>query len=72
MSATPASWEHKPFKEVVPIPYQATFDAAQFARLRMGLVPQEMENKWFIYFDEPYLCVHRSWTGQPVYRLMLE
>jgi hypothetical protein len=55
MSATPASWEHKPFKEVVPIPYQATFDAAQFARLRMGLVPQKMENKWFIYFDEPSL-----------------
>jgi hypothetical protein len=72
MRATPASWEHKPFKDVVPIPYQATFNAMQFARLRMGLVPQEMEDKWFIYFDEPYLCVHRSWTGQPVYRLMLK
>jgi len=31
-----------------------------------------MEDKWFIYFDEPYLFLHRSWTGQPAYRIELE
>jgi hypothetical protein len=25
------------------------FDHGQFARLREGLVPREMEDKWFIY-----------------------
>ena len=31
-----------------------------------------MEDKWFIFFDEPYLFLHRSWTGQPVYRVEFE
>ncbi len=30
-----------------------------------------MEDKWFIYFDEPYLYFHRSWTGDAVYRVAL-
>ncbi len=30
-----------------------------------------MEDKWFIYYEEPHLFLHRSWTGQPVYRLAL-
>ena len=30
-----------------------------------------MEDKWFIYYEESELFFHRSWTGQPVYRLML-
>jgi len=28
-----------------------------------------MEDKWFIYFEEGYLYLHRSWTGVPVYRV---
>lgn len=28
-----------------------------------------MEDKWFIYYEEPHLFLHRSWTGEPVYRL---
>jgi len=30
-----------------------------------------MEDKWFVYYEEPHLFIHRSWTGQPVYRLTL-
>jgi hypothetical protein len=30
-----------------------------------------MDDKWFIYFEEPYLFLHRSWTGEPAYRLAL-
>jgi hypothetical protein len=30
-----------------------------------------MEDKWFIYYDEPHLFLHRSWSGQPVYRLAI-
>lgn len=44
----------------------------QFDRLKNGLVPKEMEDKWFIYYERPYLFFHRSWTGQPVYRLALK
>jgi hypothetical protein len=71
MQASPTSWKRKPFKEGIPLPYQAAFDSEQFARLREGLVPQQMEDKWFIYYEEPHLFLHRSWTGAPVYRLSL-
>jgi hypothetical protein len=60
-----------PFKEGVRLPYQAAFDRVEFARLRAGLIPQQMEDKWFIYYEEPHLFLHRSWTGAPVYRLTL-
>jgi hypothetical protein len=67
--ACSTSWKCEPFKEGLPLPYQATFNCEQFARLKTGLIPLEMEDKWFIYYEEPYLFLHRSWTGMPVYRL---
>jgi hypothetical protein len=63
MQASQTSWKCEPFNEGVPIPYQAAFDSGQFARLKEGLVPQQMEDKWFIYYEEPYLFLHRSWTA---------
>jgi hypothetical protein len=71
VQASPTSWKRKPFKEGVPLPFQAAFDREQFARLKEGLIPQQMEDKWFIYYEEPHLFLHRSWTGAPVYRLTL-
>ena len=37
-----------------------------------GLIPQVMEDKWFIYYEEPCLFFHRSWTGEPVFRVTLK
>jgi hypothetical protein len=53
------------------IPYEDRFTETEYETLQEGLIPREMENKWFIYFDEPYLFFHRSWTGKPVYRVRL-
>jgi hypothetical protein len=61
----------EPFSSGLPIPYRENFSAAEFAKLKDGLIPRVMEDKWFIYFDEPYLFLHRSWTGKPVYRVRL-
>jgi hypothetical protein len=72
MPASPTSWKRQPFKEGVSIPYQATFESEQFSCLKEGLIPREMEDKWFIYYEEPHLFLHRSWTGQPVYRVELK
>lgn len=72
MAASATSWKHDPFKEGILLPYQATFDRVQLARLKMGLIPGAMEDKWFVYFEEPHLFLHRSWTGQPVFRLTLK
>jgi hypothetical protein len=72
MKAEPKRWKHKPFGEVTSIPYRATFNAAQFERLKDGLIPAAMEDKWFVYFEEPQLLFHRSWTGQAVYRIAIQ
>ena len=71
MQASPTSWKCEPFKEGIPLPYQAVFDSEQLARLQDGLIPQQMEDKWFIYYKEPHLFLHRSWTGHSVYRVSL-
>jgi hypothetical protein len=71
MTATATSWARIPFGEGVLLPYTANFDAAQTERLMHGLIPKEMEDKWFIFYERPHLFFHRSWTGQPVYRITL-
>lgn len=48
------------------------FSAEEVARLRMGLYPREMEDKWFVYWEEPWLRMHRSWTGHEIYALRFE
>jgi hypothetical protein len=71
MPASRSSWKCEPFTEGAPLPYRASFDSDQFALLKEGLVPDRMEDKWFIYYEEPHLFLHRSWTGKPIYRVTL-
>ncbi len=35
--------------------------------IRRGVIPAQMEDKWFIYWDDGELFFHRSWTGCCVY-----
>jgi hypothetical protein len=71
VTATPDSWKREPFGTGTPIPYHAEFSLEEYEKLRMGLRPRAMEDKWYVYFQEPHLFFHRSWTGQPVYRITL-
>jgi hypothetical protein len=45
------------------------FDNDEYERLKLGLIPETMDDKWFIYFDEHSmeLRFHRSWTGYCIY-----
>lgn len=71
--ATRDAWKTLPAPEpFVSVPLEGTFSDAQFAQITRGLVPREMEDKWFVYFEDPWLFLHRSWTGQLVYRLRFE
>lgn len=69
MPATRASWKNSPFLEGRPIPYEATWTREQFVRIAEGLIPTCMEDKWFVFYEEPYLYFHRSWTGLPIYKI---
>lgn len=69
MKAKATSWNCKPFTEGLVIPLYLKIHKYQIEHVRKGLIPNSMEDKWFIYFEEPYLYLHRSWTGQPVFKL---
>ncbi len=40
-----------------------SFSEEEMDLIQRGVVPEQMEDKWFIYWDEGTLYFHRSWTG---------
>ncbi len=54
------------------LPYDVTYSTAEFESLRLGLIPQGMDDYWFIFYEEPWLYFHRSWSGVCVYGLRLD
>ena len=67
---TRADWKTTPLpaaREAVAL--DRTYTAAEFERLKQGNVPKEMEDKWFAFFEEPWLYLHRSWTGFCIYQV---
>lgn len=43
------------------------FEPSEMERIRRGLVPEQMEDKWFIFWEDDTLFFHRSWTGHCIY-----
>ena len=43
------------------------FSPQDMDRIRRGVVPEAMEDKWFIYWKEGMLFFQRSWTGFCIY-----
>ena len=39
------------------------FSAEEMRRIRRGVLPEQMEDKWFAFFEDGKLYLHRSWTG---------
>lgn len=37
--------------------------------MKSGLIPEQMEDKWFIFHGEGWLHFHRSWTGYCIYQV---
>jgi hypothetical protein len=71
--ATITSWKALPPPERrEPLDFAAEFTDADTDLLVFGLIPKEMEDKWFICFHQGWLLFHRSWTGACIYGLRLE
>lgn len=52
--------------------FSAVFTAAEVEAIMQGLIPREMEDKWFIHFNDNWLMFHRSWTGAHIYGLRFD
>ncbi|GLI34198.1 NUDIX domain-containing protein [Desulforhabdus amnigena] len=51
------------------IPIALEFSPEEKALIVCGHIPQEMEDKWFIFYERNRLYFHRSWTGYCIYIL---
>lgn len=68
--AQPGDWQATPFPGPTgPISLRRRFTADELRRLRRGLVPEAMEDRWFIVWADDALWFHRSWTGHCVFRV---
>ncbi len=65
-----SDWKTIPLPEKrVKVTFERTFSNEESDRLKAGLIPEEMEDKWFIYFENETLFFHRSWTGYCIYQV---
>lgn len=45
------------------------FTRNEFEQMKRGLIPEQMEDKWFIYYDNGWLFFHCSWTGYCIFQV---
>ena len=62
------SWQHQPMRRPGFLAWEDAFSPGEWKRLSRGLIPEVMEEKWFIYVDDEWIHFHRSWTGFELYR----
>lgn len=48
------------------------FSDADAEQMIEGHIPDDMDDKWFIFFEEGWLYFHRSWTGHCIYAVRLD
>jgi hypothetical protein len=66
--ATSKDWKTHPLpKKRSLIPADRQFTSREMDRIKRGVIPMEMEDKWFVFFKRNRLYFHRSWTGFCVY-----
>ena len=58
-----------------------TWEAAEINRslteedyqtLICGFIPRDMDDRWFLYVQNDWVYLHRSWTGHCIFKLKLE
>lgn len=54
------------------IPVDLLYDEAAMRRIHKGFLPADDDDKWFIWFRDNVLYMHRSWTGFCIYQVCFE
>jgi hypothetical protein len=66
--ATKDTWINLPIDNPKHLKINLVFNESEFSKIKNGLIPEEMEDKWFIYYEEGFLHFHRSWTGYGLFK----
>ena len=66
--AGPNDWDTEPLpEEWTTIALDRAFSPSEMDRIRAGHIPEMMEDRWFVYWQDDTLDFHRSWTGHCIY-----
>ena len=49
-----------------------SYSASEFELIKRGLIPEGMKDKWFVFFEEPWLYFHTGWTGASIFGLRFQ
>lgn len=61
-------WKTAPLgKRYLKLPFTRSMSAEEWDILRVGSIPRDMDDRWFVYEARGVLHFHRSWTGLKVY-----
>lgn len=66
------SWGIGPFPDnsiSIPIIEYKYYILEEFNKIKIGYIPGQMEDKWFIFFEDDFLYCCRSWTHTNVYKI---
>ena len=66
-------WKTEPMPSVSKnIMLEKVYSQEEFDRIAAGVIPEQMEDKWFIFYEAPWLYLHRSWTGFCIFKVRFE
>ncbi len=55
MAVQASMWKRVPFTSGVQVPCDISVSLEEFTRIQQGLLPEGMEDKWFVFYETPYL-----------------
>ncbi len=55
-------------KENISVILNKKITGNEMEKIKQGLTPKEMEDKWLIFSENNFIHFHRSWTGFCIYR----
>lgn len=65
---TKADWEIEPMPEkTAQFTIEHKFSEVAINCLKKGHLPEEMEDRWFYYYEDGKEYFHRSWTGSCIF-----
>ena len=63
-----AFWKNKLMTDkIITVKMDRLFSPEEMKNIENGAIPEEMEDKWFLYMEDNILYFHRSWTGTCLY-----
>lgn len=72
-AATAEDWKTLPLPaRREPLNFVALYSDSDGERMLLGLIPESMDDKWFIYAQGGWLYFHLSWSGACIYALRLD